>query len=424
MNGLAVTIIVGQLPKLCGFSTDADGFVDELREFVTGLDQRNATALAVGLGTLACCSCCRGSRGGPGGPRRRGRRDGRHGGRSTSTSTTVGAAARRGCPGRRCRGPAGATSSPLLIAAARHHPRLADGHHRHLDELRRAPRRRGRRQPGDDRDRLGEPGRRPVPGLRRVDERFADGRGRAVGREEPAHRGRRRGSVVAPAAVLPARCSPICRRRRWRPSSSRRRCRWPTSTALVRFWRCAGARSRCRWSRPPASCSSGCSRASSIAIALSILLFFERSWWPDGEVLGERRRRRAGTAGDRRRPSSPTASSCTAGRRRCSSPTPGMFRQQVRQPRPRAATALGRAPVRGDHRHRRHRRRHARAARHRAERAGRRTSPSSSCADRLHDLVYATASSSTLDRDHFYGSIDDAMLAIENEEAGESSSPE
>jgi MFS superfamily sulfate permease-like transporter len=28
MNGLAITIVVGQLPKLCGFSTDADGFVD------------------------------------------------------------------------------------------------------------------------------------------------------------------------------------------------------------------------------------------------------------------------------------------------------------------------------------------------------------------------------------------------------------
>ena len=31
MNGLAITIIVGQLPKLFGFSTDASGFV---REFV------------------------------------------------------------------------------------------------------------------------------------------------------------------------------------------------------------------------------------------------------------------------------------------------------------------------------------------------------------------------------------------------------
>ena len=28
MNGLAITIVVGQLPKLSGFSTDADGFGD------------------------------------------------------------------------------------------------------------------------------------------------------------------------------------------------------------------------------------------------------------------------------------------------------------------------------------------------------------------------------------------------------------
>ena len=30
MNGLGITIIVGQLPKLFGFSTDADGFLDEI----------------------------------------------------------------------------------------------------------------------------------------------------------------------------------------------------------------------------------------------------------------------------------------------------------------------------------------------------------------------------------------------------------
>src|SRR6187401_2246574 len=53
MNGLAITIIVGQLPKLCGFSTDADSFVEEVREFVTNFDQHDATALTVGLVTLA-----------------------------------------------------------------------------------------------------------------------------------------------------------------------------------------------------------------------------------------------------------------------------------------------------------------------------------------------------------------------------------
>lgn len=53
MNGLAITIIVGQLPKLCGFSTDADGFVPELKAFVTNLDKTNTTTLLLGLATLA-----------------------------------------------------------------------------------------------------------------------------------------------------------------------------------------------------------------------------------------------------------------------------------------------------------------------------------------------------------------------------------
>src|SRR5689334_2548527 len=30
MNGLALTIFIGQLPKLCGFSTDADGLIPEI----------------------------------------------------------------------------------------------------------------------------------------------------------------------------------------------------------------------------------------------------------------------------------------------------------------------------------------------------------------------------------------------------------
>jgi high affinity sulfate transporter 1 len=53
MNGLGITIIVSQLPKLFGFSTDADGFIDEIREFFTNLDQTNTTALALGVGVLA-----------------------------------------------------------------------------------------------------------------------------------------------------------------------------------------------------------------------------------------------------------------------------------------------------------------------------------------------------------------------------------
>jgi high affinity sulfate transporter 1 len=52
MNGLAITIIVGQLPKLFGFSTDADGFLDELRAFFEHLDATKGSALAVGVGVL------------------------------------------------------------------------------------------------------------------------------------------------------------------------------------------------------------------------------------------------------------------------------------------------------------------------------------------------------------------------------------
>jgi high affinity sulfate transporter 1 len=53
MNGLAVTIVVGQLPKLFGFSTDADGFVEEVEAFVAGLDQTDTTTLLLGLAVLA-----------------------------------------------------------------------------------------------------------------------------------------------------------------------------------------------------------------------------------------------------------------------------------------------------------------------------------------------------------------------------------
>ncbi len=53
MNGLAITIIVGQLPKLFGYSTDADSFLDELDAFVDGLDETVGAALLVGVAVLA-----------------------------------------------------------------------------------------------------------------------------------------------------------------------------------------------------------------------------------------------------------------------------------------------------------------------------------------------------------------------------------
>ncbi|HEX4189176.1 MAG TPA: sulfate permease [Solirubrobacteraceae bacterium] len=53
MNGLAITIIVGQLPKLFGFSTHADSFLAELRAFADNLDQTQTTTLLVGVAVLA-----------------------------------------------------------------------------------------------------------------------------------------------------------------------------------------------------------------------------------------------------------------------------------------------------------------------------------------------------------------------------------
>jgi high affinity sulfate transporter 1 len=53
MNGLALVIIVGQLPKLFGFSTDAEGFLDEVAKFIQGLPETNSATLLVGIGVLA-----------------------------------------------------------------------------------------------------------------------------------------------------------------------------------------------------------------------------------------------------------------------------------------------------------------------------------------------------------------------------------
>lgn len=53
MNGLALVIIVGQLPKLFGFSTDAEGFGEEIKAFVLGLHDTVGASLVLGLGVLA-----------------------------------------------------------------------------------------------------------------------------------------------------------------------------------------------------------------------------------------------------------------------------------------------------------------------------------------------------------------------------------
>jgi high affinity sulfate transporter 1 len=55
MNGLALTIFIGQLPKLFGFSTDADGLVAQTQAFVQGVAAGDVVpaAAAIGLFSIA-----------------------------------------------------------------------------------------------------------------------------------------------------------------------------------------------------------------------------------------------------------------------------------------------------------------------------------------------------------------------------------
>src|SRR5438270_9442159 len=53
MNGLALTILIGQLPKLFGFSVDANGLINEASAFVHGLASGEAVGAAVAIGLLS-----------------------------------------------------------------------------------------------------------------------------------------------------------------------------------------------------------------------------------------------------------------------------------------------------------------------------------------------------------------------------------
>jgi len=53
MNGLALTIVVGQLPKLFGFSLDSGGLIPELRGFVQGVVNPDTVPAALAVGCFA-----------------------------------------------------------------------------------------------------------------------------------------------------------------------------------------------------------------------------------------------------------------------------------------------------------------------------------------------------------------------------------
>ena len=53
MNGLALTILIGQLPKLFGFSVNANGLLDETHAFIHGLASGKTVGAAVAIGLVS-----------------------------------------------------------------------------------------------------------------------------------------------------------------------------------------------------------------------------------------------------------------------------------------------------------------------------------------------------------------------------------
>ena len=212
---------------------------------------------------------------------------------------------------------------PLAAGAAGHRPGVVGRHD--LDRLlvRRAHRRGRPRQPGDDRDRRGEPRGRPVPGLPGQHQRLAHGGRRAAGRQDPARRRRRRRAdhpddrAAARPVPEPApagagrggdhRVAVAGRHAGHRAAVAAAQAEFTLSSRRSSAWPC-----------------SACCPASAIAVALSILNVFRRAWWPYQTELGR-------VDGLRRLPRRPLlpggraaarAWSSTGSTRRCSSPTP------------------------------------------------------------------------------------------------------
>jgi high affinity sulfate transporter 1 len=61
VNGIALTVILGQLPKLFGFSIDATGLIPEAQAFIDGVrnGQTNQTALLIGVASLVVILGCK-----------------------------------------------------------------------------------------------------------------------------------------------------------------------------------------------------------------------------------------------------------------------------------------------------------------------------------------------------------------------------
>ena len=200
MNGLALTIVVGQLPKLFGFSVDADGLIGELAPSSRAVADGERDGAARRSASLPGADPGAEAPAGRSAERARCRRP-RDRAVTVFDLTTAGSTpsaccprASRRSPFRWCRGPTWPCCSPARSASSRSSP----GRH-HVDRvgLRRPPGEQVRREPGDDRHRRGQHRRRLLPGLPGQHQRLAH-RGRRAGRRpsrrSPAWSARRRSS--------------------------------------------------------------------------------------------------------------------------------------------------------------------------------------------------------------------------------------
>ncbi|HKE54195.1 MAG TPA: SulP family inorganic anion transporter, partial [Actinomycetota bacterium] len=65
LNGIALTVIVSQLPKVFGFSTDAEGLIDEVNAFVRGVADGKTILAALVIGVVSIAVVVAGKRAAP-----------------------------------------------------------------------------------------------------------------------------------------------------------------------------------------------------------------------------------------------------------------------------------------------------------------------------------------------------------------------
>ena len=212
MNGIALTVLVSQLPKMFGFSVESDGLVARIGGFVSGVasgaDQlrprwRWAAARwwssCSSSGSCASRACCSPWAARP----------------SRSGGSTFPRASASRCWAR-CRGacrpsPSRSLSLNEIGALCRGRRRDRGGlvrrHQRPLARVfRQAPDLR-RSQPGDDRPGGGQPGRRVLPGLPDQQQLLAHAGGRGERLEDPADRSGGRAGDRRCCWSLRRRCS-------------------------------------------------------------------------------------------------------------------------------------------------------------------------------------------------------------------------